>query len=169
MVSCPVPGWVQILQALAVPVIAAVGAWVAIQQMRIARIKLQHDLYDRRYAVFQAVRRFLDEALANQLVSSETLRAFVLGTSDAEFLLPDDLAEYLARMSERARTAQSIYMVMPALLPAVSNSRMRQGQLMSICNGWASKSKGCRRGFGPRLSSTNKVDRHSAGFGRVQR
>jgi hypothetical protein len=117
MVSCPVPGWVQILQALAVPVIAAVGAWVAIQQMRIARIKLQHDLYDRRYAVFQAVRRFLDEALANQLVSSETLRAFVLGTSDAEFLLPDDLAEYLARMRERARTAQSIYMVMPALLP----------------------------------------------------
>jgi hypothetical protein len=41
--------------------IAAVGARPSAQQMRIARIKLQHDLYDRRYAVFQAVRRFLDE------------------------------------------------------------------------------------------------------------
>jgi hypothetical protein len=104
--------WVQILQALAVPMIAAVGAWVAIQQMRIARIKLQHDLYDRRYAVFQAVRRFLDEAVANSLVSSDTLRTFLVGTADAEFLFPDELAAYLVEMSRRARTAQSIYMTM---------------------------------------------------------
>jgi hypothetical protein len=58
MPSCSMPFWVQVLQALAVPVIAAAGAWVALQQMHIARVKLQHDLYDRRYAVFEAVRRF---------------------------------------------------------------------------------------------------------------
>ena len=80
MGTYPLLSWVQTLQALAVPMIAAVGAWIAIQQMRIARIKLQHDLYDRRYAVFQAVRRFLDEAVANSLVSSDTLRTFVVGT-----------------------------------------------------------------------------------------
>ncbi len=53
------PAWVQVLllvlQALAVPVIAAAGVWIARQQMHIARVKLQHDLYDRRYAVFQAL------------------------------------------------------------------------------------------------------------------
>jgi len=54
------PLWVKALQALAVPVIAAVGASVAVQQMVIARVKLQHDLYDRRYAVFDAVRAFLN-------------------------------------------------------------------------------------------------------------
>jgi hypothetical protein len=36
---------------------------------------LQHDLYDRRYAVFQAVRRFLDEASAQRIVSAETFRS----------------------------------------------------------------------------------------------
>jgi hypothetical protein len=67
MSSSSLPLWVQVLQALAVPVIAAVGAWVALQQMHIARTKLQHDLYDRRYAVFQAVRRFLDEASVQKI------------------------------------------------------------------------------------------------------
>lgn len=109
------PLWVQVLQALAVPVIAGVGAWVALQQMHIARTKLQHDLYDRRYAVFQAVRRFLDEASVRKIVSDDTLRAFVLGTADAAFLFDDRLAAYLKEMSERARKAQSIYMVMEDL------------------------------------------------------
>lgn len=83
--------------------------------MRIARIKLQHDLYDRRYAVFQAVRRFLDETVANLVVSRDILRAFVTGTADAEFLFPDELAVYLGEMSRRARTAQSIYTTMQSL------------------------------------------------------
>jgi len=81
------PLWVQVLQALAVPVIAAVGAWIALQQMYIARVKLQHDLYDRRYAVFEAVRRFLDEAVSQKIVSPETLHSFALRTGDALFLL----------------------------------------------------------------------------------
>ena len=80
--------------------------------MRIARIKLQHDLYDRRYAVFQAVRRFLNETSSNLLVSPDILHAFVIGTADAEFLFPDELATYLGDMSLRARKAQSIYMAM---------------------------------------------------------
>jgi len=124
MGTLPLPSWIQILQALAVPLIAAVGAWVAIQQMRIARIKLQHDLYDRRYAVFQAVRRFLDAMVGNLVVSHDILRAFLIGTADAEFLFPDDLAAYLGEMSRRARIAQSINMTMQSL-PEGSPERAR--------------------------------------------
>jgi hypothetical protein len=82
MGTYPLPSWVQILQALAIPLIAAVGTWVAIQQMRIARIKLHHDLYHRRYAVFQAVRRF--SSVARHLACVRHRPA------DAEFLFPDD-------------------------------------------------------------------------------
>lgn len=112
MPSSSLPLWVQVLQALAVPVIAGVGAWIALQQMQIARTKLQHDLYDRRYAVFQAVRRFLDEASVRRIVSPETFRAFALGTADAAFLFDDRLAAYLREMRERAAKAQSIFTVM---------------------------------------------------------
>lgn len=122
MATSSLPGWVSIFQAVLVPVIAVIGAWVAIQQMRIAKVKLQHDLYDRRYAVFEAVRRFLNETAANALVSDETLRAFVSGSADAEFLLPDDLAAYLGKISERARKSQSIYRCVPHL-PESSQER----------------------------------------------
>jgi hypothetical protein len=114
MASSSLPLWVQVLQALAVPVIAAVGAWVALQQMYIARVKLQHDLYDRRYAVFEAVRRFLDAAVSTKIVSPEILNPFVLRTGDAPFLFDDDLAAYLKQMQERARKAQGIYLTMEA-------------------------------------------------------
>jgi hypothetical protein len=62
------PPWVQILQALATPVIAIVGAWVALEQMKIARVKLRHDLYDRRYAVFQSARSLLNEVISDKFV-----------------------------------------------------------------------------------------------------
>jgi hypothetical protein len=111
------PLWVKALQALAVPVIAAVGAWVAVQQMVIARVKLQHDLYDRRYAVFDAVRAFLDEAIRSQIVSPETFRMFALKTADAEFLFDDGLAAYLREMREHASKAQAIYITMQQIGP----------------------------------------------------
>lgn len=112
MPSSTLPLWVQVLQALAVPVIAGVGTWIALQQMHIGRTKLQHDLFDRRYAVFQAVRRFLDEASVRKIVSPETLHAFVLGTADAAFLFDDRLAAHLKEMREHATKAQSIFTVM---------------------------------------------------------
>jgi hypothetical protein len=115
MTVCVVPVWVQVLQALAVPVIAAVGAWVAIQQMWIARVKLRHDLYDRRYAVFHATRRLLDEVISNKIVSGDTLRSFVLGTADAQFLFDDTLAAYLKEMRDHAAKHQSINITMESM------------------------------------------------------
>jgi hypothetical protein len=83
--------------------------------MYLARVKLQHDLYDRRYAVFQAVRRFLDEAVSERIVSGETFRAFALGTADAAFLFNDQLAGYLKEMRDHAAAAQSTYTVIEAV------------------------------------------------------
>jgi hypothetical protein len=157
MGTCPLPGWVQILQALAVPLIATVGAWVAVQQMRIAKIKLQHDLYDRRYAVFQAVRQFLDETVANLLVSRDILHSFVIGTADAEFLFPDELAAYLGEMSRRARTAQSIYMTMQSL-PEGSPDRAKATLAANEQTRWLVEQID---GLTARFRDVLKLDKHS--------
>ena len=57
------PLWVQYAQALGalllVLVIGVVGAALTRQQVKIAQVSLQHDLYDRRFAVFEATREFL--------------------------------------------------------------------------------------------------------------
>ena len=75
--------------------IPLVGAWLAWQQVQIARVKLQHDLFERRYNVFAAARRLLAQIDTHRRPSDEDLRAFMLGTSDAVFLFDDDLAGYL--------------------------------------------------------------------------
>jgi hypothetical protein len=87
-----------------VPVIAAVGAGIALQQMHLARVKLRHDLYDRRFAVFQAARKLLAEVLTQGRASDDQIRSYVVGTADAGFLLNQDIATYLEELRKRAST-----------------------------------------------------------------
>jgi hypothetical protein len=105
MPQSQLPLWVQYAQAVGTPllavVIASVGAWLAWQQVRIARVKLQHDLYDQRFAVFQAARKFLAEVLTHRRPSDEEIRLYVIGTADAGFLLNEDIATYLEEIRKR--------------------------------------------------------------------
>jgi hypothetical protein len=88
------PVWLQILQAFALLAISAVGACLAWQQVRIADIKLQHDLFERRYRVFNATRRMLANVCAKGDLSDDELRLFTIETGDVIFLFNDDLAKY---------------------------------------------------------------------------
>jgi hypothetical protein len=99
MSQSQLPLWVQYAQALGAPllaiVIAGVGAWLAWQQVRMARVRLRHDLYDRRFAVFQAARKFLAEVMTHGYPSDDQIRSYVVGTADSGFLLSADVATYL--------------------------------------------------------------------------
>jgi len=105
MPQSQLPLWVQYAQALGAPLlavaIAGVGAWLAWQQVRIARVRLQHDLYDRRFAVFQAARKFLAEVMTHGYPSDDQIRLYVVGTADAGFLLNADVATYLEEIRKR--------------------------------------------------------------------
>ena len=102
------PLWVKYVQAVAVVFIAGVGAWIAYRQMRIADAKLEHDLYEKRYRVYDATRKMLAEVVANNNLTMIDLRAFVLGTGDAIFLFDDALAQYLAAMRKSAVEFQAV-------------------------------------------------------------
>jgi hypothetical protein len=96
------------IQSLGVLAIAAVGAWIAFHQMQLAAVKLQHDLYDRRYRVFEAARKMLAEVTTHATAADETMRAFLLGTGDATFLFDDSIAAYLEEMRQHAAKLTSI-------------------------------------------------------------
>src|ERR1700678_1205156 len=80
----------QTLQSIAVIAIPLVGAWLAWQQVEIARVKLRLDLFDKRFAVFDAARRFLLHVFAHGNTTDEALREYTLGTIDAAFLFDDE-------------------------------------------------------------------------------
>lgn len=123
------PEWMQWLQAIGVLVIALAGtviaglsaaaAWqqkdinrqqadTAKQQMVLAQRKLQHDLFDRRFAVFEAARLFLATMLTQAQTSREQERAFLLTTGDAQFLFDDGIHAYFEEWRSKASAIRRI-------------------------------------------------------------
>ena len=94
-----------VLQALAVPVIALVGAWIAARQMLIANEKLQLDdfvwKYDRRFAVFTATREILEKVFRN--IAEDDIRVYGLRALDAQFLFDEEesVYKYLRELHQR--------------------------------------------------------------------
>jgi hypothetical protein len=104
-----------LLKVAATPLIAALGAWIALKQVEIAKQqaqtaasqakiahnKLEHEifekLYDRRVAVFEATRDFLarvyDEKKGS--ITEDEVKAYGIKTLDAKFLFSNELYKYL--------------------------------------------------------------------------
>jgi len=104
----PLPVFIQWLQALAVPVIAGVGVWIALQQMHMAKVKLQHDLFDRRFKIFDAARKFLLDIITHGRPTRENINEYVRGTADAIFLLNKETDEYLIELRKKALASTMI-------------------------------------------------------------
>jgi hypothetical protein len=105
--SNALPAWLQYTQVLAVIVIALVGTWIAYKQFQLAEVKVKHDLYDRRFAVFEAARQLLyavfkDHNFQDAEASDQTIFAYKVGTSDAVFLLNDELVVFLEELLKHA-------------------------------------------------------------------
>jgi hypothetical protein len=83
-------------------VIAVIGAWIAFQQMVVARVRLQHDLFDRRYAVYQAVLSFVVSIIQTAKPSPADFNDLSLKTSAALFFFDEDTADYINEMRQRA-------------------------------------------------------------------
>ena len=102
--------------SLATVVLGCAVAYVAWQQWQIARHRLRLDLFDRRYKVYDATRKFLSIILREARFEDSQLFEFYAGTSDAEFLFDSALVDYLEQVRKRAvnmRTHQRVYEHMP--------------------------------------------------------
>jgi hypothetical protein len=89
---------------------------IAWQQWRIADNKLRLDLFDRRYKVYDATRKFLAVIMREATFADSQLFEFYAGTSDAEFLFGADVVDYLGQIRKRAlhmRTAQQLFEPLP--------------------------------------------------------
>ncbi len=83
-------------------VFTAATLWVGWQNMQMAKVKLYHDLYDRRYKVYDAVRRFLGDVAAKGTVTNDALARFAIDTADAVFLFDAELVGHLKEVQMQA-------------------------------------------------------------------
>ena len=126
-------------------------AYVAWQQWRIARHRLRLDLFDRRYKIYDATRKFLSIILREARFDDSQLFEFYAGTSDAEFLFNSAVVNYLEQLRKRAvnmRTHQRVYEHMP-----VGDERSRHVQAEHDDLTWLTDQlTAMTQGFSPYLS-----------------
>jgi len=91
-----------------VPAIAGFGIYIAWQQKTIAARKLKHDLFDRRFAVFSAVREFLSSIIREGEVIQEESFKYLAGTAEVKFLFDEEMEKYLKEIWSMAVNLTSI-------------------------------------------------------------
>jgi hypothetical protein len=72
------------------------------QQAELASVRLQHDLFDRRFAVYEATQKLLVEVLETSKVSREVYDAFARNTGKSVFLFDRELDDYLSEIRGKA-------------------------------------------------------------------
>ena len=117
------PAWLQYLQACAVVLIPLIGIWIALQQVQIARMKLRFDLYEKRFAVFEAARKLVIEAITHGDISTSALSAYSLRIADAVFLFDDELSNYLRQLFHHAN---NLSVLKRAIEPSPVGSSQRE-------------------------------------------
>ena len=100
------PWWMQWAQAIALIVISCLGSWIAFKQARIAAAKLNFDLYDKRFKVFEAARQYLVLALQSNDVTPEQTNQFHVGVADAVFLFDKRIEENLEEFRKKLAKLQ---------------------------------------------------------------
>jgi hypothetical protein len=106
MMHNELPHWLfvtlEVLKGLGVVILGAIGAYIAYQQYKLAENKLKLDLFDKRYAVYEAIRKVLSSLVTlgagNSLRGDILMREFDIGTADASFLLDQKITDYISQM-----------------------------------------------------------------------
>jgi hypothetical protein len=83
------PSSIQLWLSLQNGLTAIIVVYVAIQQWKLAENKLRLDLFEKRYKVFDATRKFLVIILQEATFQNADLFEFYAGTADAAFLFKD--------------------------------------------------------------------------------
>lgn len=87
--------WTSYVTAIALPIIAAIAAWIAFRQSQIARNKLKLDLFDKRMAVYSVVREALGTAATHGNLTQEQQIHYLQGTRSARWLFGIEIFVYL--------------------------------------------------------------------------
>ena len=95
-----------ILTAYGTFFIAIFIAMIAYEQFRTARWQHRWQLYEKRYAVYEALIDFLGHVTRDGNADDAALHGFERQTREAEFLFGDDVREYLKMIREKGTLLQ---------------------------------------------------------------
>lgn len=84
------------------PIVAIIGLLIAYRQWRTAKDKLKHDLFDRRFSVFEATRNLFTSIMMSKDSKGNELAILSYKASEAKWLFNQEISKYLTMLSEKA-------------------------------------------------------------------
>ena len=87
--------WLDILQGLLVPVIALLGAYIAWQQWNTNRHRLEHELFDRRFTLYEEVVKLFGNVLRRGSTKGVNILEFIEATKSAKFVFNPEVSKFL--------------------------------------------------------------------------
>lgn len=101
--------WIDILQALLTPTIAFAAVTITVFQARINYLRFRHEMFDRRYDMYLAVRRFIREVTAiaasrdkTRKEYDEAARQYLDAIDGAPFIFNWSVDDYFIEILKRA-------------------------------------------------------------------
>lgn len=94
--------FLKISQGLLTPVVAIIATYIAWQQWKTNRDKLNFDRYERRLKVYEEVVRFISIGIREANYENDELMNFKPKVSEADFLFGDEVFKYINELQERA-------------------------------------------------------------------
>lgn len=104
--------------------LAAIVAWTGYQQHKLSKDKFKLDLFEKRFAVYKGIRRFLSHTLQNGLPSKDTLMELAITTQDAAFLFGPKVSNYIESIRTRALMMKTVHEKYKDLSPCDEKSRL---------------------------------------------
>src|SRR5260221_1527384 len=87
--------------------LSRVSSGIASQQLETAKNKLRLDLFERRYAAFEAAMKLASIAVAKGDIPDEARREFVIATKGVEFLFDQKLQDYCDTLAKEALSVRA--------------------------------------------------------------
>jgi len=90
-------------------VLAGFGAYIAWRQWKTAAYRVKLDLFDRRYRIYEEVRKLLKIAYPSGRIELVNIEALQSQTVEAKFLFGDDVQTYLKEIYDHARNLEFLH------------------------------------------------------------
>ena len=107
------PIWAQWVQAIGSPLAAlifgATAVWITFNQLKTAREKLNADLFEKRFLIFQKCNQFSAAIIQEGNLNYESLPDFYNAKGQAQFLFDVDVNDFLKETKERAFRIKNSY------------------------------------------------------------
>ncbi len=106
---------IQVLSALLTPLIAVLAAYIACQQWRTNHLRLRHELFDRRYALYEKIASFMAEILVQGKVPANAETQFLRDTKATIFLFDKEIWEFTEQIYHKAVALHALEMMLENL------------------------------------------------------